>query len=117
VLKASNDLVMRIEGNFLVGNEFSVAGIAISAMLGMLSMVETQYGLVKWKDQYPKSRKYWEGLEERDSLRRRGRICLSSLRKLHKDEVDALISSVFFLRTRIGCIQSRRPCFRKASRL
>jgi glutathione S-transferase len=57
VLKASNDLVMRIESNFLVGNEFSVAGIAIGAMLGMLSMVETQYGLVKWKDKYPKSRK------------------------------------------------------------
>jgi len=46
VLKATNDLVMKIESTLLVGNEFSIADIAIGAMLGMLSVVETEYGLV-----------------------------------------------------------------------
>ena len=49
VLKASNDLVMRIEGNFLVGNEFSVADIAIGADAGYAEYGGEAICLVKWK--------------------------------------------------------------------
>ena len=68
VLKACDEIVVRSEGRFVVGDEFSVADIALGAMLGMMDMVETQFGLIRWKDQYPELMKYWEMLEARESF-------------------------------------------------
>jgi glutathione S-transferase len=53
----------------LVGEEFSVADIAAGALLGMLNMVETKFGLIQWKEKYPELKGYWEWLEERESFR------------------------------------------------
>ena len=47
---------------FLIGNELSIADIAAGAMLGMMDMVETQFGLIKWKEEYPELLKWWEKL-------------------------------------------------------
>jgi glutathione S-transferase len=69
VIKAMDKLVKQTEGSFLVCGEFSVADIAVGAMLGMMDMVETKFGLVHWKEQYPELRKYWEMLEIRASFR------------------------------------------------
>ena len=54
---------------FLVGNEFTIADIAAGAMLGMMNMVETKFGLIKWKEEYPEVEKYWEMLEDRPSFK------------------------------------------------
>lgn len=69
VIKAMDELVHRTEGDFLVCNVFSVADIAVGAMLGMMDMVETKFGLIHWKEQYPELRKYWEMLEGRESFK------------------------------------------------
>jgi glutathione S-transferase len=69
VIKAMDELVRKTEGTFLVCDEFSVADIAVGAMLGMMDMVEIKYGLVHWKEKYPELRKYWEMLESRESFR------------------------------------------------
>jgi glutathione S-transferase len=69
VIKAMDELVQKMEGKFLVCDEFSVADIAVGAMLGMMDMVETKFGLIHWKEQYPKLNKYWEMLESRESFR------------------------------------------------
>jgi glutathione S-transferase len=69
VLKAMDELVTKSGGQFLVRNEFSIADIAAGAMLGMMNMVETKFGLVKWLEQYPKLKEYWEMLEARDSFK------------------------------------------------
>jgi glutathione S-transferase len=69
VIKAMDELVQKTQGKFLVCDEFSVADIAVGAMLGMMDMVETKFGLIHWKEQYPELNKYWEMLESRDSFR------------------------------------------------
>lgn len=47
VLAACDELVKAAgEGKFLVGNEFSVADIAVGSMLGSMNMVETKFQLV-----------------------------------------------------------------------
>ncbi|KAH8756863.1 glutathione S-transferase domain-containing protein [Hyaloscypha finlandica] len=69
VIKAMDELVQKMEGKFLVCDEFSVADIAAGAMLGMMDMVETKFGLIHWKEQYPELNKYWEMLESRESFR------------------------------------------------
>jgi glutathione S-transferase len=69
VIKAMDELVQKTEGKFLVCDEFSVADIAVGAMLGMMDMVETKFGLIHWKEQYPELNKYWEMLESRESFR------------------------------------------------
>lgn len=69
VLKAVDELVKESGGDFLVGREYSVADIAVGAMLGMMNMVETQYGLIQWTERYPEVKRYWETLEERDSFK------------------------------------------------
>ena len=70
VIKAMDELVRENKGRkFLVCDEFSVADIAVGAMLGMMNMVETKYGLIHWKEQYPELRKYWEMLESRESFK------------------------------------------------
>lgn len=71
VLKALDELVKARDSSskFLVGDELTIADIAAGAMLGMMDMVESQFGLIKWKDDYPDLVKYWEGLEERESFR------------------------------------------------
>jgi glutathione S-transferase len=69
VIKAMDELVQKMKGKFLVCDEFSVADIAVGAMLGMMDMVETKFGLIHWKEQYPELNKYWEMLESRESFR------------------------------------------------
>jgi glutathione S-transferase len=69
VLKAMDELVQKSDGRFLVRNEFSIADIAAGSMLGMMSMVETPFGLVKWLGKYPKLKEYWEMMEARDSFK------------------------------------------------
>jgi glutathione S-transferase len=68
VLKAMDELVKQSGGSYLVGDEFSIADIAVGSMLGLMNMAETQFGLVKWLEQYPKLKKYWRMLEARDSF-------------------------------------------------
>lgn len=68
VLKAMDELVKQSGGRYLVGDEFSIADIAVGSMLGLMNMVETQFGLVKWLEQYPKLKEYWRMLEARDSF-------------------------------------------------
>jgi glutathione S-transferase len=46
VIKAMDELVRANKGKFLVCDEFSVADIAVGAMLGMMNMVETKYRLI-----------------------------------------------------------------------
>jgi glutathione S-transferase len=69
VLKVTDELVRENNGQFLMCNEFSIADIAAGAMLGTMNMVETQFGLVQWLDQYPELRRYWEVLEVRDTFK------------------------------------------------
>ena len=69
VLKAMDELVKRSGGQYLVRDEFSIADIAAGAMLGMMNMVETKFGLISWLEQYPELKKYWEMLEERESFK------------------------------------------------
>jgi glutathione S-transferase len=69
VLKATDDLVKKSKGGFLVNGEYSVADIAIGAMLGMMNMVETNYGIIHWTENYPEVKKYWEVLEARESFK------------------------------------------------
>lgn len=57
-LRACDEMVRKSHGAFLVGNEFSVADIAVGAMLGMMNMVETKFGILKWLEVYPELRKY-----------------------------------------------------------
>ena len=51
---------------FLIGDELTIADIAAACMLGMMDMVETQFGLIMWKEEYP--------VEERASFREMGPI-------------------------------------------
>ena len=69
VIKAMDEFVKAKEGDFLVGTEFSIADIAAGAFLGMANMVETKFGMIKWKEQYPKLVKYWETMEGRESFK------------------------------------------------
>jgi glutathione S-transferase len=69
VIKAMDELVRGNKGRFLVCDEFSVADIAVGAMLGMMNMVETKFGLIHWKEEYPELREYWEMLESRESFK------------------------------------------------
>ncbi len=70
VLLAADELVRKSgEGNFLVCDEFSVADIALGAMLGMMNMVETKYGMIQFLNKYPALKKYWEMLESRQSFK------------------------------------------------
>ncbi|KAH6712337.1 glutathione S-transferase domain-containing protein [Leptodontidium sp. 2 PMI_412] len=70
VLAAADELVKKSgEGKFLVCNEFSVADIALGSMLGMMSMIETKFGIVQFLEKYPDLKKYWEMLEERQSFK------------------------------------------------
>jgi glutathione S-transferase len=69
VLKAMDEFVMAKQGRFLVGSELSIADIAAGAFLGMANMVETQFGMIQWKEKNPELVKYWEMLEERESFK------------------------------------------------
>lgn len=69
VLKAGDELVKKSKGEFLVGEEYSIADIAMGAWLGFANMVETKFGLISWKDKYPELRAYWEMLEVRESFK------------------------------------------------
>jgi glutathione S-transferase len=72
VLKSLNELVYQMKGrgeSYLVGNEYGVADIAVGCMLGMMEMVEREFGLVRWCEEFPALRGYWEKLEERESFR------------------------------------------------
>lgn len=60
---------MKIQGKFLVADEYSVANISVGAMLGMINMVETKFGIIHWLVVYPDLRKYWEMLEARESFK------------------------------------------------
>ncbi len=68
--KALDELVKARNGsNFLVGGKLTIADIAAGAMLGMMDMVETQFGLIRWKEDYPHLVGYWKWLEERESFK------------------------------------------------
>ena len=69
VLKAMDELVKKSSGKFLVCDEFSIADIAVGALLGFMNMVETNFGLIQWTDVYPELKRYWEMLEERESFK------------------------------------------------
>jgi glutathione S-transferase len=72
VLKSLDGLVREMNSKgeeFLVGNEFGVADIAVGSMLGMMEMVEREFGIVRWCEEFPELREYWEKLEERESFR------------------------------------------------
>ena len=71
VIKALDELVKSSPSpsTYLVGGEFTIADIAAGAMLGMFDMVETKFGLIKWKEDYPKLVEYWQGLEKRESFK------------------------------------------------
>lgn len=68
-IKFVDEFVKNDPSKFLIRNEFTIADIAAGAMLGMMNMVETKFGLIKWKEDYPEVNKYWEMLEARDSFR------------------------------------------------
>ncbi|CAD6584674.1 MAG: hypothetical protein ASARMPREDX12_001725 [Alectoria sarmentosa] len=68
-IKAIDAFVKARTSDFLIGDELSVADIAAGAMLGMMDMVETQFGLIRWKEDYPELLAWWERLEERESFR------------------------------------------------
>lgn len=55
--------------DLLIGDELTIADIAAGAMLGMMDMVETQFGLIAWKGEYPELMEWWGKLEERESFR------------------------------------------------
>ena len=38
-------------------------------MLGMMEMVEREFGIVRWCEEFPELRGYWEMLEKRESFR------------------------------------------------
>ena len=59
----------KTSSDFLIGDELTIADIAAGAMLGMMNMVETQFALIKWKEEYPELVRWWEKLEERESFR------------------------------------------------
>jgi len=68
--KALDELVKARNGSdFLVGGGLTIADIAVGAMLGMMDMVETQFGLIRWKENYPDLGGYWMWLEERESFK------------------------------------------------
>ena len=69
VLKAMDELVKQSGGKFLAHDKFLIADIAAGSMLGMMNMVETQFELIKWLEEYPELKKYWEMLEAKDSFR------------------------------------------------
>lgn len=69
VIKALDEFVKAKKGDFLVGNELTIADIAAGAYLGMANMVETKFGMIKWKEEYPELVKYWGWLEERESFK------------------------------------------------
>ena len=71
VLKALDELVKaRGSSNvFLIGEELTIADIAVGAMLGLMDLAERNFGLIKWKDEYPELVRYWQWLEERESFR------------------------------------------------
>ena len=68
-IKFLDEFVKSDPNKFLVANEFTIADIAAGAMLGMMNMVETKFGLIKWKEIYPEVKKYWEMLEARESFK------------------------------------------------
>ncbi|KAL2064315.1 hypothetical protein VTL71DRAFT_4809 [Oculimacula yallundae] len=70
VLDAVDEMVKKCgPGKFLVCNEFSIADIALGAMLGMMSMIEMQVGIVQFRQKFPDLKTYWEWLEERQSFK------------------------------------------------
>jgi glutathione S-transferase len=69
VTKALDEFVRKSKGGFLVAEELTIADIAAGSFLGMANMVETQFGFVRWREQYPELVGYWEMLEERESFK------------------------------------------------
>ena len=68
-INAMDGFVKASRSDFLIGHELTIADIAAGSMLGMMNMVETQFGLIKWKEGYPALLEWWEKLEERKSFR------------------------------------------------
>jgi glutathione S-transferase len=69
VIKALDESVRKSNGGHLIAEEFTIADIAAGAFLGMANMVDTQFGFVRWREQYPELVGYWEMLEERESFK------------------------------------------------
>jgi glutathione S-transferase len=88
VLKAMDELVMQSGGRYLVGDEFSIADIAVGSMLGLMNMVETQFGLVKWLEQHPKLKEYWGMLEARDSFQQTQPVMFELTEKVPWETAD-----------------------------
>lgn len=71
VIKYFSDLIRSLGPHkFLVGGEFSIADIAVGAMLGTMKFVESDFKLISWKEENAELRAYWEWLEERESFRK-----------------------------------------------
>ena len=53
-------------GQYLIGDSFSLADVAAGCVLGYMSVRWPDHG---WKKEYPELERYWKGLEERESFR------------------------------------------------
>lgn len=52
-------------GTYLIGNQLTLADISIGSALGWFTI---RYSDHPWQSQYPKLKKYWDGLEARKSF-------------------------------------------------
>ena len=78
-IKALDGFVKARNGSsdFLIGDELTIADIAAACMLGMMNMVETQFELIKWKEEYPVLVRWWGHWRNGRVFGRRGLSCLT----------------------------------------
>lgn len=65
-LKALSQWVDQKKGQYLVGDQFGLADIAVGSVLGFMAVRAADH---PWRSQYPALKHYWESLEERQSFK------------------------------------------------
>lgn len=65
-LKALATWVEQREGEFMIGDSFGLADIAVGCVCGYLAVRWPEH---RWREMYPELKTYWEGLEQRESFR------------------------------------------------